>query len=341
MQNILAVIKKIFWNTTEHRIRAFWRLLLQFILLIFITSLISVIIAILAALSQIVTGQSADLVTMMQGALGGHPIGILLNSTTQLLATFGSMLLAAWLLDRRPFADFGLHLDRDWWLDFGFGLGLGAFLMAGIFLLEWGLGWLTVTETFYTRLPVTFIVAFLLQIGLFLAVGIYEELLMRGYYMRNLAEGLNFPRLGARGALLLAWMLSSALFGLAHMGNPNATVVSSLNIALAGLFLGLGYLLTGKLAIPIGLHISWNLFQGNVFGFPVSGLASYTTFLGIEQGGPTLWTGGDFGPEAGLLGILAIILGCGLTALWIWWRYGSLSLRDSLAVYQPSAEKRA
>jgi hypothetical protein len=96
----------------------------------------------------------------------------------------------------------------------------------------------------------------------------------------------------------------------------------------------MGALLTGELAIPIGVHITWNFFQGNVFGFPVSGSDfSMATFIGIQQGGPELWTGGPFGPEAGLLGLGGIFLGGALTYLWVRWRYGRAGLRTQLAEY--------
>jgi hypothetical protein len=97
--------------------------------------------------------------------------------------------------------------------------------------------------------------------------------------------------------------------------------------------LGFGYVLTGELAIPIGLHITWNFFQGTVFGLPVSGLNPFgATFLSVEQDGPGLWTGGSFGPEGGMLGPAAMIVGTLLIALWVRLRSGKL------ATYTPIAE---
>jgi hypothetical protein len=103
-------------------------------------------------------------------------------------------------------------------------------------------------------------------------------------------------------------LISSAIFGIMHLGNPNATWISAVGILLAGVFLAFGYLRTRQLWLPIGLHIGWNFFEGVVFGFPVSGLDSYR-FTHITINGPEIWTGGPFGPEAGLVLIPALILG--------------------------------
>jgi hypothetical protein len=239
------------------------------------------------------------------------------------------------VLDRRRFADFGFHLSHAWLLDLGFGLALGALLMTGIFLVQWALGWITITGFLVTDDPQQpFLLAILAPLVSFVGVGIYEEVYSRGYLLRNLAEGLHVGFISSRTALVLAWLLSSVAFGLIHINNPNQTPLSLISLMLAGIFLGLGYILTGELAIPIGLHITWNFFQGNIFGFPVSGARFYdTTLIAVEQGGPAFWSGGTFGPEGGLLGIIALLVGCLLTVAWVRARSGHVALLAALAHY--------
>jgi hypothetical protein len=187
-------------------------------------------------------------------------------------------------------------------------------------------------ESYWVNTP--FIAAFPQIAVQYFFVGIYEEVAFRGYILVNLAEGLKFRFIGRRAALIFAWVLTSLVFGVMHATNPNATLISTLNIFFAGLFLGLGMVLTGDLAIPIGLHITWNFFQGNVFGFAVSGVKNGATLISTEAIGPIWFTGGRFGPEAGFIGLLAMVIGSILTLLWVR-RRGKLAFQEDLAVFDP------
>lgn len=317
-------IRRIFRDESTGRLRALWRLLTHLLLITVLGFATGFVL--LGGLELAANGLARTV-----HLLTSRTVEVLIG----LLAVTGATYVAGRWLDKRPFYDFGFHLDRSWWVDLGFGLALGGLLMVGIFLTELALGWVTVTETFRAEPGLPFGRAILFPLAAFLMVGFYEELLSRGYQLKNLAEGLNFPWLGPRNAVLAAWLLTSLVFGALHAGNPNATWISTVNISVAGLFLGLGMLLTGELAIPIGVHITWNFFQGNVFGFPVSGTRlSQATVFAIQQQGPELWTGGAFGPEAGLIGLVAIGVGSGLTLLWVRWRRGRVGVAGKLAEWK-------
>ncbi|MFP4344442.1 MAG: CPBP family intramembrane glutamic endopeptidase [Anaerolineales bacterium] len=331
-------MKSWFWNSEEGRLRAFWRIVIFLILYIVGMLALSCVGSLVFTLLMMVgRGDISNLQNLDPAQITAQsPYLFALNAVISLVVLAMALPLAAAFLDRRPLADYGFHLGMKWWLDLLFGLFLGAVLMLGIFLVERAVGWATVTGTFvYPASLPSFAVAILIPFVTYLAVGIYEEVLMRGYLLLNLAEGFNFESVGFRLAIVLAWILSSSIFALAHVFNPNSSLVSTLNLALAGLFLGLPFILTGDLAASIGLHITWNFFQGNVFGFPVSGMGSSTSFIVIEQAGPSAWTGGAFGPEAGWIGIGAILVGSLLTLLWVRLLRDRLELYRPLAVYTP------
>jgi uncharacterized protein len=334
-----------FWNREEGRLRMVWRILLQQILLVILTGgLGAVAFGVGLALYLAGGGQLPDItspnavVEIME--ITSTPVMNIFLLAASATGMLGSVFLAGWLFDRRKPADFGFHFNRAWWLDLGFGLGLGAVLMVFMFAFEWAAGWVQI-EGFVQP---NYSLPFWLGIGIaalqFLIVGIQEELFSRGYQLHNLAEGFNWRGIGPKGALLIGYVLSSSVFGLLHLGNPNTSLMSTLNLIVAGLFLGLGYILTGELALPIGLHITWNFFQGNVFGFPVSGTNAGPTFIAIQQGGPDWATGGAFGPEAGMLGLLAIGLGCILILAWVKRTRGSLRLLERLAIFVPFLKKK-
>ncbi|MGM0591303.1 MAG: CPBP family intramembrane glutamic endopeptidase [Halobacteriota archaeon] len=313
----MSRVVALFWNRRERRLRAPWRLLLTGTLLVGIGLVLALVLYELLSLAEV----AATGPTLTTATAGGIAVTAILVPT---IATVVVVALAGAVLDRRRFSDFGFRLSRDWWVDLGFGLALGAGLMTLIFLVELAAGWVRVTGFFAARTG-PLLPSLGLSLLLFLSVGFYEELLARGYILTNVAEGL-VGWVSQTAAVAGAVVVSSAVFGVLHANNPNATLLSTLTIGFAGVFLAAGYVLTGELAIPIGVHITWNLFQGTVYGFPVSGNAFSTSIIATEQAGPRVVTGGQFGPEAGLLGVVAIALGVGLTVAWVEWRYGVAKL---------------
>jgi membrane protease YdiL (CAAX protease family) len=209
---------------------------------------------------------------------------------------------------------------------------LGAALLAGVYALALAMGWLTVTDTF-VRPPVQpFVAAILADVLLVVGIACWEQTVFRGYLIKNVAEGLTGSFLSARWAAVIAVLLPAIAFGLGHANNPDATMVSTVNTMIFGVLFGAAYVLTGELALALGLHFAWDFVQG--FGFGRSGDATNLgAFLVTGEGDPAarLWTGWPYTVEGGLLGTVAFVLGFVLIAGWARFRRGSLRLPSKLA----------
>ncbi|MBR3291925.1 MAG: CPBP family intramembrane metalloprotease [Bacteroidales bacterium] len=183
--------------------------------------------------------------------------------------------------------------------DTGKGFLIGILYFVVVAGVMWLCGIYKVTGT-GTDQPELVISAFFLFFG----VGVAEEIMFRGVLFRWIDEKWGFP---------IALAVSALLFGIMHLGQPNATWWSSAAIAIeAGLLLGAAYKWSGTLWLPIGIHWAWNFCQGNVFGFPVSGSDAGVSLIQSAVEGPELLTGGLFGAEAS---IFSVILGL-LLSLW-------------------------
>lgn len=246
----------------------------------------------------------------------------------------GDVWIASRLLDRRPLLDLGLRVDRAFLIDLGFGFLLGTVLMSAILGVEVASGWASVSLAPERVDGVPPMVSWLVVFVVFVGVAIVEELMSRGYHLTNIAEGLQGKWLSPPLAVLGATMLSSVAFGAAHAANPHASPVSTGNIMLAGIMLALGYITTGKLAISLGLHLSWNFFQ-NFYGMEVSGQSRFLfgALLRREVHGPEWITGGAFGPEAGMTGLVAIVAASFLILGWVRLRHGALRIAPSITAH--------
>lgn len=276
--------KNIFLSPDEPRLRAGWRLAIHTLGY----NLLLICVAIPFSIPILMMGIS--------------PQNLFLNQVIALFAITPSVFLARHFLDKRSLASMGLKLDIQVIVDILAGIVITFFMMGLIYLLEWWFGWLSFDGFAWETDEISIVLSnTLLYLGVFMLVGWNEELLFRGYRLQNITDGLN-PLWGV--------LLSSLWFGVAHLGNPNteAKFYVASGILLAGVFLAYGYISTKQLWLPIGLHIGWNFFEGVGFGFPVSGLDIYH-LMRITISGPDLWTGGGFGPEAGLVLLPGLLFG--------------------------------
>jgi len=300
-----ALFVTVFVNRGERRLRAGWRLAVQSLGLVLVSVLVRLGAMLLFPLL-------ARVVPSLRQAFAGNMrwyVGVVLSTLVATLTVFA----ARWLIDRRPLPGLGLRLDRHVLPDVAFGFVAAALMEGTIFAIHVGAGWIASPSFVWeTVAPGTVATRFAAMIAVFALVGWYEELLMRGYWLTNLADGLG-PT--------LAVVISSLVFSAGHFLNPNAGVIPLLGLIFAGLFLALAYVRSGQLWLGIGLHWGWNLFEGPVFGFPVSGMSLFT-LVDHRVRGPEIVTGGAFGPEAGLVQFPALALGVLLVVLYTRGRAG-------------------
>jgi uncharacterized protein len=145
---------------------------------------------------------------------------------------------------------------------------------------------------------------------LFIVAAAFEELVFRGYAFQTLLRG---------APAVVPILLFSVYFGWAHWGNPNRTLFSTTNTALAGVWLSIAYLKTRNLWFPTALHFMWNWTMGAFFGIPVSGLRMPRQPLLVlsnnEANNWTVWlTGGSYGSEGGAAATIVLIIA--IIAIW-------------------------
>ena len=146
-----------------------------------------------------------------------------------------------------------------------------------------------------------------LYLILYIFVGFAEEILGRGYIISVMKQTRNIP---------LMVSVSAVVFSLMHIFNSSFSLIPFINIVLIGVVFALMYIWSGNLWMCIGYHIAWNYFQGNVFGFPVSGMESKGIITTIYSENNII-NGGGFGPEGGLAVTAIIIAGL----LFVRWYY--------------------
>tara|TARA_Y100000588_G_scaffold119907_1_gene131255 strand:- start:117 stop:797 length:681 start_codon:yes stop_codon:yes gene_type:complete len=210
----------------------------------------------------------------------------------QLAGTLFTVWLFQRYINREPFSSIGIEFNghED---DFIFGL------LIGLGLIVTGFGILIIFNFIsIASLQFSFIDQ-LFYLCLFAVVSLNEEIAMRGYILQNLSSSFN---------KYIALAMSSLVFMIMHIGNPNMSAIPLFNLFLAGLFLGIYCIHRKNLWFPIGAHFTWNYFQGPVLGFEVSGNEVNSLFI-QRLDGSDLITGGQFGFEGSIILTTFMIIG--------------------------------
>jgi uncharacterized protein len=200
-------------------------------------------------------------------------------------------------LRRKPLAELFGKFALRWFKELGVGVLIGSMLMLtpGLILGMFGwVRWQWNPEGGSVLIP---------SLLLFAGVAIAEELLFRGFVFQRLISGLG---------QWTAQLITAAFFLLTHLNNPGMTgdtkIMSSVNIFLASILFGLTFIRTRSLAMPLGLHWMANWMQGCVLGFGVSGTQQLGLLKPVIGEAPTWLSGGQFGLEASLPGLICVVV---------------------------------
>lgn len=235
--------------------------------------------------------------------MGGPTAGLLVQSAAGIVV-YGGL---TWVVGRRAlkltFHELGWAPARSGVPGFfrGFGLALGLAVLAQTAGLLAHSAWHWDGGTLGSYLARVLSLAALL-----LPPALMEELAFRGAAIGGMARGAG--RLGAIG-------ITAVMFSLAHGNNSGLTTLGLGNIALAGVFLGLTFFTRGGLWTATGAHLGWNLALAGLAA-PVSGNSFDIPWIDFEPGTPVWLTGGNFGPEGGLLATGALLLGVLVVGRW-------------------------
>ena len=145
----------------------------------------------------------------------------------------------------------------------------------------------------------TIILATLAWSGAFVLVGLGEEFAFRGYLQYTLTTGIGFWP---------AAFLLSALFGLAHAGNPGESKFGLLSVVCFGVLFCLFVRRTGHLWWAVGFHAGWDWGQTFFYGVTDSGFKPYHNLFNCSFDGPTWLTGGTVGPEASIFTPIVLLI---------------------------------
>jgi membrane protease YdiL (CAAX protease family) len=214
-----------------------------------------------------------------------------------LIASLGATWVMTRFVNRKRFTAVGLGLHHATFKELAAGLLLGFLMMTGIFLVGFGLG---VFHPAWRPLTPGEAGAIVGGALLWFAAGAMgEEVLFRGYAYQTLVQAVT---------VLPATLMMASVFALAHLQNPHVTAISVANVALAGLLFSVAYVKTRSLWLPFGIHFAWNFSQTTLFGLPTSGIANPSWMLiGTASTGAEWITGGEFGPEGGILATIALV----------------------------------
>lgn len=220
----------------------------------------------------------------------GMTQGVYIGALTSIVAFAITGLFLRW--DGLKFANVGCRLRTESWKPFTIGFGLGLLLVATHTVLWMVSGTLDLVWDPQVELGHVFWVALA-----YLLLSTREELVFHGYLLR---------RLESTAGIVVAQIGVAALFAIEHFIGGHSLDNAIFGAAIGSLLFGMVSIATRGLAMPIGMHMAWNLGD----------------WLRGNKGTGTLWTmvpdeTTDWAHAIGLASYVSVMLAA-TVAFWLW-----------------------
>jgi membrane protease YdiL (CAAX protease family) len=242
-----------------------------------------------------------------------HPAHFDPQSPSQFLfldsLNFALVFGCAWIMSRiegRSPGDYGLPITQSFGAKFWLGMLLGLVEISVLIGLISAFGGYSFGSLALS--PKGIVSYGLLHLGLFTAVGFFEEFAFRGYTQFTLADGIGFWP---------AAIVLSLLFGWIHRGNGGENWVGLASVVLVGIFFAFTLQRTGNLWYAVGLHASFDWGETYLFSVPNSGTFMEGHLSNSILHGAKWLTGGTVGPEGSVFCFLTM----GLQFLVVMWLF--------------------
>jgi len=229
---------------------------------------------------------------------------LIINSFPIVIIVLLSTYFMTKYVEKREFKTIGLALHSNVRKEIFLGILIGFLMMSLVFFSQLIFGDVSVKLADFSL--IILLANFIIYGTIFAIQSSGEEILFRGYLFQTLIEGAN---------KIIAVFILSVLFGFVHFFNPNVSLFAAFNIALSGILFSIAYIRTRSLWLPCALHFSWNFCQGFIYSAPVSGVKIRTNLLIIENNMPEFLSGGNFGPEGGIIASIVFLGGIFYIAL--------------------------
>lgn len=278
-----------------NEVRSGWKILLVFLLTFGITFACSIIMGIILGIIILNNGNIDQLMNMNLDSIENNELIFSISNCLGNISYILACIIIWKIFEKQKVGKMGLISIKRGYKEFIVGLALGAVTMSIAAIVIIAIGDVYVINKI-SKPEIS--MSLLYGLIIFIFVGFGEEILSRGYIMSVLKQTRN------KWIVLIGPAL---IFAALHLGNPGIDILSFINLFLVGVLFAYMFMKSKNIWMPIGYHITWNYFQGYIWGFEVSGL-NVNGLYKIKKISNNIINGGEFGPEGGIIVTIIICL---------------------------------